>query len=97
VLDSMNSPNSWLTIAGPESPGFWVNNEAQFHASLDTHLLRYMREYLRISFSNFPKRLGTALTIRNGCFADDVKGKLPDICVFSTNARGDSPVQFPIT
>lgn len=89
-----------LTLTGPESPGFWVSNESQLHSSLDSHLLRYMRQYLRITFGTFKQQLSARgaveVTIRNGGFTRDIKKKNPGIGVYSLQERGmvDSPSQF---
>lgn len=91
-----------LTLTGPESPGFWVSNESQLHSSLDSHLLRYMRQYLRITFGTFRQQLSARgaeeVTIRNGGFTRNIKRKIPDIGVYSLQERGmvDSPSQFHV-
>ena len=81
--------NSFL---GPESPAFILYNEGQFHASLDSHLFRYLLQYLRITFRDF-KQGTTALsaepiTVRDGNFMKNINNKKPDFGVYKERIRG---------
>jgi hypothetical protein len=88
--------NSFL---GPESPAFKIYNEGQFHASLDSHLFRYLRQYLRVTFRDF-KQQTTALsaepvTIRDGNFMKNINNKKPDFGVYNERIRGKFLVFHP--
>ena len=80
------------SFIGPESPGFTFHNEAELHTSLDSHLLRYMRQYLRITFQRFGSELrrlsATPVTIRDGNFMKTIRQKKPDFGVYSESIRG---------
>ena len=79
-------------VLGVESPGFQVYNEGQLHASLDSHLFRYMRQYLRITFDQFRSEQSLAsavpVTIRDGHFMKTINQKKPDFGVYNERIRG---------
>jgi hypothetical protein len=69
-----------------------IYNESQLHASLDTHLFKYMRQYLRITFEKFGDQTkalkATPVSIRDGGFLKTVKTKKPDFGVYRESVRG---------
>lgn len=79
-------------FSGPESPGLMFYNEGQLHASLDSHLVRYLRQYLRITFETFGRQArdlnASAITVRDGNFMRQVRGNKPDFGVYKQSVRG---------